>query len=235
MKSQSKKLSKSTNDVNTFLKKIRDVKTMSTYGNKPGRLAFIIDATASRQSTWESAIQYQAKMFKVVEEIGSLEIQLIYFRGISEFYASRWNKDSKSLSEEMKGVSCLSGHTQIESSFKYVLTESINNPVSAAVFIGDAFEETTSEIYKIAGQLGVRNTPVFMFQENYDPDAEKVFRTIAKLSRGAYCRFDAKSADLLSQLLSAVAVYAAGGRKALQAFSKNSIPQLQDMTRQLLN
>ena len=134
----------------------------------------------------------------------------------------------------MMGVNCVAGITQIERSLNELLTVTKVNKISAAVYIGDAIEETTSGIYKIAGQLGLRKTPVFMFQENYQPDVEKVFRNIAKLSGGAYCRFDSNSADLLSQLLSAVAIYAAGGDKALKAFTKNGNPQLQDMTRQLL-
>jgi len=49
--------------------------------------------------------------------------------------------------------------------------------------------------------------------------ARAAFREIARLSRGAHCRFDAGSAAQLKELLAAVAVYAAGGRKALQALS----------------
>jgi hypothetical protein len=158
----------------------------------------------------------------------------MYFRGELEFYTSKWNVDSKSLLNEMMGVNCVAGLTQIERSLKELLTETIKNKISAAVYIGDAIEETTSGIYNISGQLGLRKTPVFMFQENYQPDVEKVFRNIAKLSGGAYCRFDSNSADLLSQLLSAVAIYAAGGHQALKVFIKNGNPQLQDMTRQLL-
>jgi hypothetical protein len=61
--------------------------------------------------------------------------------------------------------------------------------------------------------------PVFLFQEGGDARAERAFREIARLTKGAYCRFDAGSARQLRELLSAVAVYAAGGRKALEAAS----------------
>jgi hypothetical protein len=234
VKTKSNKLPAVSNNVGTFLKKVRDVKTMTSYGIKPGRLAFIIDATASRQPTWDSACHIQTKMFKVVESIGKLLVQLIYFRGFGEFYASKWNPDSQSLLAEMTGVTCQAGLTQIEHALRQVLLETTRQHVAAAVYIGDACEETTGGIYKIAGQLGVHNSPVFMFQENNDPVAEEVYRSIARLSGGAYCRFDCNSARLLSELLSAVAVYATGGQQALKAFTKNSIPELQDMTRQLL-
>jgi hypothetical protein len=64
--------------------------------------------------------------------------------------------------------------------------------------------------------MGVRS---FVFQEWDDPTAELAFRQIAKLTQGAYCRFDAKSADQLRELLGAVAAYAAGGLSALEGYS----------------
>ena len=68
-------------------------------------------------------------------------------------------------------------------------------------------------------ELGLVGVPVFLFQEGSDAKAERAFREIARLSRGAYCRFDAGSARQLRALLAAVAVYATGGRKALKDFS----------------
>jgi hypothetical protein len=65
--------------------------------------------------------------------------------------------------------------------------------------------------------LGV---PVFIFHEGGETGAENVFRRMASLSGGAYCRFDTGSADFLAELLGAVAVYAAGGRKALNDYSR---------------
>jgi hypothetical protein len=56
-----------------------------------------------------------------------------------------------------------------------------------------------------------------MFQEGRDPEAEHVFRNIASLTKGAYCRFNSGAARELAELLRAVAVYAAGGLPALAA------------------
>jgi hypothetical protein len=54
-----------------------------------------------------------------------------------------------------------------------------------------------------------------VFQEGHDVAAEQAFREIARLTRGAYCRFDISAAHELAELLRAVAAYAAGGMKAL--------------------
>jgi hypothetical protein len=56
-----------------------------------------------------------------------------------------------------------------------------------------------------------------MFQEGTDRKVEAVFREIAQLTKGAYCRFDPGAAQQLAQLLRAVAVYATGGIAALAA------------------
>jgi len=77
-------------------------------------------------------------------------------------------------------------------------------------------EESVDDLCQLAGELGLIGVPVFVFQEGRDARAEKAFKEIARLSRGAYCRFDAGSAAQLRALLTAVAVYASGGRKALE-------------------
>ena len=66
-----------------------------------------------------------------------------------------------------------------------------------------------------------------------DPVAEKNFRHMARLSGGAYCRFDSGSAKQLRDLLSAVAVYAAGGRKALESHGQRRGGIVLQLTRQL--
>ena len=53
--------------------------------------------------------------------------------------------------------------------------------------------------------------------------AMNTFRQIAELSGGAYAPFNSSSAEELKNLLAAVAVYAAGGRKALEKFEKENL------------
>ncbi len=234
MKRTADNLPVKSNDVDSFLKKVQQVKSMSAYGKPAGRLEFIIDATASRQPTWDHACSIQSSMFKAVEETGSLAVQLIYFRGLSDLNVSPWNSDSKALQREMSDVMCMAGQTQIERSLYQVLLETRSTQVAAVIYIGDACEEPTKKIYSIAGELGLHKTPVFMFQEHDDPEVEITYKEIARLSGGAYCRFDINSPGILKELLSAVAIYAAGGKQALKMFSKSGTAQLQEMTRQLL-
>ena len=58
---------------------------------------------------------------------------------------------------------------------------------------------------------------------------------IARLSGGAYCPFDASSAQQLKDLLSAVAVFAAGGRPALADYSRGKGEVVRQLSYQVGN
>src|SRR5262249_36853044 len=87
------------------------------------RLAFIIDATASREPTWDMASQLQAQMFEEAARIGGLEVQLIYFRGAYECSHSSWTSDARELARMMGRVMCESGHTKYGKALAHVRKE----------------------------------------------------------------------------------------------------------------
>ncbi|KPK40481.1 MAG: hypothetical protein AMJ69_02140 [Gammaproteobacteria bacterium SG8_47] len=206
-------------DVDAFLRKVAAAPVVKPAGQR-GRLLFAMDATASREPSWDSACAIQAQMFQETAALGGLEIQLCYYRGFGDFEASAWLRDSEQLLKRMLAVSCLGGHTQIAKVLRHALTETRAHRIDAVVFVGDCLEEDVDHLSQLAGELGLLGVPVFMFHEGHDAGAERAFRQIAKLTKGAYCRFDAGSAQQLRDLLSAVAVYAAGGRRALRDFSQ---------------
>ena len=98
--------------------------------------------------------------------------------------------------------------------------EAVASAVRAVVFVGDAMEEAVDDLCAKAGELGLLKVPVFMFQEGHDTVAEQAFREIARLTGGAWCRFDPGAAAQLRELLRAAAAYAAGGREALLRLSR---------------
>ena len=159
-------------------------------------------------------------MFSETAALGGLEIQLCYYRGYGEFDASPWLSNSQDLLRRMTAVSCLGGHTQIEKILRHTIRETKQTKVDALVFVGDCLEENIDDLCRHAGELALLGVPMFLFHEGYDPVATMGFKQLAELTRGAYCRFDSSSAQQLKELLSAVAVYAAGGRKALENFNK---------------
>jgi len=205
-------------DIDAFLTKVKSLGPAVTAG-KRGRLVFALDATMSRQPTWDTAQQLQADMFREAAAIGGLDIQLVYFRGMGECRSSAFVANADRLAELMSRIDCRGGHTQIGKVLSHTRKEHKAQPVQALVYVGDAMEEAVDDLAAAAGELGLLGVPVFMFQEGRDPVAENAFREIARLSRGAYGRFDPGAAHQLAELLRAVAAYAAGGMKALTALS----------------
>ena len=202
-------------EVDTFLKQMRGLQPA---GSGRGRLIFAMDATMSRQPTWDLALELQGDMFEAVKQVGGLDVQLVYFRGFRECQASKWVSDPAALARLMRKVHCEGGHTQIRKVLTHARQENEAGKVNALIYVGDCMEEDVDQLSKLAGELGLIGVPVFLFQEGHDQRAERAFKEIARLSRGAYCRFDAGSARQLRELLTAVAVYASGGRKALQDY-----------------
>ena len=182
-----------------------------------GRLVFALDATMSRQPTWDLACSLQAEMFEAAGRAGGLAVQLVYFRGHGEARASRWVMDAGALTRLMTGIACHGGLTQIARVLEHAEREAARRPLAALVYVGDAMEEDVDRLCGLAGALGVRGTRAFMFHEGRDPVAAGAFREIARLTRGAYLPFDARAAGELRALLGAVGAWAAGGRPALEA------------------
>ena len=202
---------------------LKQVKTLGPAGNgASGRLIFALDATLSRQPTWDMACALQADMFKEAGSVGKLAMRLIYYRGFNECRATGWITDTAKLARLMGGIQCVGGHTQIGKVLSDARREASASGVRALVFVGDAMEENIDELCATAGELGLLKVPCFMFQEGHDTAAEHAFREIARLTGGAWCRFDPGSAAQLRELLRAAAAYAAGGREALKRLAAAS-------------
>ncbi len=206
-------------DVDAFLKKVAATPSVRAAGER-GRLIFAMDATASREPTWDRASHIQAEMFQETTVLGGLDIQLVYYRGFGEFDAGPWIGDPDTMLRRMTSVFCLAGQTQIAKVLKHASEETKRQKVAALVFVGDSLEEDIDRLGHLAGELGLLGVPCFMFHEGGDAVVGKAFQQIARLSGGACCPFDATSPKQLRDLLSAVAVYDAGGRKALANYSE---------------
>lgn len=201
-------------EVDAFLASARAMAPSAVEGR--GRLIFALDATMSRQPTWDTALKLQAEMFEEAGKVGGLDIQLVYFRGFNECRASKWVSETKGLRDLMTGIQVRGGNTQIGKVLTHARKETGKRKVNVLVFVGDAQEEAIDDLAAKAGELGLLGVRLFIFQEGRDPTVERGFRELARLSGGAYGRFDPNAAGQLAQLLRAAAVYAAGGLKALQ-------------------
>src|SRR3954471_21358879 len=184
-------------EIDAFLTKVKSLAAASEPGQR-GRLIFALDATMSRQPLWDTACQLQADMFREAAAIGGLNIQLVYYRGLGECRASGWVAEADKLADLMSRIDCRGGHSQIGKIIAHARRETQKVKVQALVFVGDAMEEKLDDLCQSAGELGLLGVPAFMFQEGYEPIAEQAFREIARLTRGAYCRFDPGAAHQLA-------------------------------------
>lgn len=201
-------------DISAFVQKVG---AMARPGAaKDGRLLFALDATMSRQPTWDLACSLQAEMFQAIPKTSALQVQLLYFRGFGECRASKWVVDASGLARLMTGIDCRGGDTQIRKVFAHARAEHAKRRINAVVYVGDAIEENVDSLAEQAGQLGLLGCPMFVFQEGRDSRVEAAFREFARLTKGAYARFDATAPKELAALLRAVAAYASGGQDLLK-------------------
>jgi hypothetical protein len=210
-----------TDEVAAFVEQMRHLPAEPGQGAR-GRLVFALDATASREATWDLASHVQSEMFLEAARSGGLEVQLVFYRGFGECKASAWVRQGEELVRLMRGVRCVAGKTQIQRVLRHAAAETRKKPVRALVFVGDCMEEDVDELGRLAGELGLLGVRAFMFHEGHDPVAERAFRHVAELTRGAYCRFQSGSAAELRALLAGVAAYAAGGKAAVAALARRS-------------
>jgi hypothetical protein len=205
--------------------------TGSTTGR--GRLIFALDATASRQPTWDQACHIQGEMFEATASLGGLDIQLTYYRGFNECKASRWMTTAADLHRVMRSVSCVGGYTQLERVLEHTIRETGKQQVNALVFVGDAMEEQVDRLAHLAGELGTARVPIFCFHEGSDLKVEAAFKQLALLSRGHYLVFDLANVGRLRELLGAIAVYATGNRQALLTYAANKGGEVLRLARQM--
>jgi len=217
-------------NIDQFLQTVKttDLKAR-TQSNQP-RLIFSLDATASRQRTWDQASALTVGMFSVA---AALDIQLVYYRGYGECRASPWLTNADSLVRLMKKVSCLAGTTQIERVLRHTLNEARTTPVQGLVFVGDCVEENVDRLGNLAGELKLIGGPMFIFQEGHDQTAHRAFSQLATLTGGAHCQFDTNSDQQLGELLNAVAAYAAGGKNALKRLAGTGSKHATNLLQQL--
>lgn len=187
------------------------------------RLGFIIDATASREATWEAGQWVQGKMFFAAAKLAPLSLRLIHFGG-NEITDCGWINGSRAVAKHMAGVRCASGYTQFRPALAAFAEEAQETKADAIILIGDCFEEDTREAEALAHALKAAGIRVFAFLEGDDCRAEDVFRRLAANTGGKFARL---GDDLvLHTLCKGVALLMAGGKQALAKLPDGRAKQL---------
>src|SRR5713101_5360615 len=121
-------------EVDAFLRDLQRAPPPAHPGGR-GRLIFALDATASREPSWDRACRIQGEMFEATAALGGLEIQLVFYRGFAECKASRWMTNAADLHRVMRAVFCIGGETQIERVLTHTIGETQRRRVNALVFV----------------------------------------------------------------------------------------------------
>jgi len=190
----------------------------------PGRIVMALDATASREPTWEMASRLTRHMFEAVEQIGGLQVQLCWFKGKGKFGSTNnFLSSSAALAGVMHKIQCEAGGTNIRKVLLHARAMHYDRKIRALVFVGDAMEE--DEVALIGSARELAGVPCWMFHEGnplepggpprFDLHVEQAFRRITQATGGCYAQFGAGSADQLRELLKAFARFSAGGVSAL--------------------
>lgn len=220
-------------DRSSFLDKVRSSKAMSAtpkqeilakaiaHKQRP-RLLFAMDATASRQASWNVAKEITGAMFEALP--GELDVALAYHSGGRLQEMTQFSSQAKAFLDKVQSVRCSAGGTALNQILDAAVCA---QGLKALIYVGDCFEENPTLAVEIAQQLKLKGVRCFIFHDNssqaqgYDTQsAQRVFDEIARITGGAVLPFDETSPDLVRELLAAIAIYAAQGMKALQQKTK---------------
>ncbi len=219
-------VSQNSKDIDAFLNTAKRLPTCSRRQEETHRIMFALDATASRQPTWDMACSLHSELFLAAREVGEVAVQLLFYRGLGELRKSPWITSKRKLLRLMQRVSCAGGMTQIGRLLREAAREATTQPVKALIFVGDCFEEPEDEVLALAGKLALLNTPVILLQEGHVPQASMVFAKIARLTGGAHLPFASGSAEHLRRLLGAAVSFAVGGRELLEREGSDAARQV---------
>lgn len=192
-----------------------------------GCLGMVIDATASRQHSWEAAKKIQRKLFARVSGNDRMLLRLVVMRGYrAEDHG--WQSDSEALGRKIDRLSVEGGDTRIERSLRAFVRDPQGYKPAALILIGDCCEERTDDVLDAARDLARNGIRVYAFHENAlgsgerrrnSEAAEGLFRKVAQITGGAFAKFGENMP--LEDLCEAVAVYCAGGDQAIKALGHN--------------
>ena len=205
-------------EIADFLERARALGPAATAGAR-GRLVFALDATMSRQPTWDMACALQADMFReaAVTRRPRYSPRLfprprrvpghgLGFRqratgpaDVGDRLPRRQHPDRQGLA----GCAPRGGRQQ---------------PCRRWSSSATPWRNARRSLRQGRRARPARGAGVHVPGRRRPADGD-AFREIARLTHGAYCRFDTGAAHELRELLRAVAAYAAGGIKALADLS----------------
>ena len=182
-------------------------------------------ANHAQAAGWDRAKLLQHAMFKAAA--GSrLEMKFAFYgaddvNGVRRCrITTRWITDPDDMAAVIDRAECRCGcYVNIRDVLAQAVKEAEERPLRAVIIVGDAFhddQDGLDEAAISANRLRRAGTRVFLLQLGDDPTTERRLQYLARVSGGAYFRFDPRTQERqFSELWQAVSAYAAGGEEAV--------------------
>lgn len=182
------------------------------------KLLFSLDATASRHGAWEASQKITHSMFDSIP--GELSVALSYHGGsrLKEF--TEFTQSFKKFQDKLSLIECEAGATKLNDILE---NASRIEDIGAIVYIGDCYEESLSSGTEICKKLRINGCKLFIFQDKTDGEniqATHAFGAMVDVCGGALLDFNQQAIKEAEQLLTAITLYSAGGKKLLEEKKK---------------
>ncbi len=149
------------------------------------KIAFLFDATGSRNPTWEEAQKWQEEIINEFASAGA-EVGIVVHRG-GKVKDVGWFTNGNDAKSAMSEITCETGLTQIAHGLKVCTEGPDNKPPKAIIMIGDAYETEDEDYNKVAQELKKKNIPVHaFFEEGGTTRGKDVYDKISKITGGVF-------------------------------------------------
>jgi hypothetical protein len=183
-------------------------------------------ANHARAPGWDRAKVLQGRMFEAASHSG-LEMKFAFYaedddNGVRRCRITKhWIANSNDMASIMDRAECSCGcYVNIRSVLQQAVKENQDRPMRAVIIVGDAFhddQDSLDEAALAANQLRREGTQVFLIQQGDDLITARRLQYLARVSGGAYFRFDPRTQEWqFSEMWKVMSVYAAGGEEAVK-------------------
>lgn len=180
------------------------------------RLVFALDATGSRQVTWETCAVPLTDALLTALPGHQLDVALAWYGGGRVTFTG-FTSHLGTLRDRAAGVRPKAGRTQ----FLEILTRCVlqTEGVKVVCLVADTFEESPPLALKLADALKARGTRLLILHDSASQTfgGAEIFAQMAERTGGAVLPFDASALPRMKDLVGAIGVLAVGGTPMLEA------------------
>jgi len=192
----------------------------------PGTPRVILALANFARSSWDRAKALQHAMFKAATGSG-LEMKFAFYGADNAAgvrccrITTRWITGPDDMTVVMDRAECSCGcYVNIRDVLAQSVKEAEERPLRAVIIVGDAFHDDPDGLDEAAisaTRLRRAGTRLFLIQLGDDLITARRLQYLARVSGGAYFRFDPRTQERqFSEMWKAVSAYASGGEEAVK-------------------